>query len=112
MPRTNTPKKPLGVMIAFKPPPEALPGQRTRFYRRLTGYIDHSNYGKFKYKRPGLLNKVPHINPVDSLIIIRPEHEDEVVSLLNSEGATIYARRIILEDEDMEQLSKLPEKDD
>jgi len=106
--RETPDKKPLGVMIAFKPPPEAHSGQRARFYRRLTGYIDHSNHGKFKYQRAGLLDKVPYINPVDSLIIIRPEDEEDVVSLLKQEGATIYARRIILEDEDLEQLSKLP----
>ena len=108
MPREPPSKKPLGVMIAFRPPPEATPTQKTRFYRRLKGYIDFSNHGKFKYQRAGLLDKVPHINPVDSLIIIRPEDEEDVVSLLKQEGATIYARRIILEDEDMEQLSKLP----
>jgi hypothetical protein len=106
------PKKPLGIMIAFKLNPDISPSQRTQFYRRLTGYIDFSNYGKFRYRRPGLLDEIPHINPIKSLMIIAQEHEDKVLSFLRTEGAVVYARKMLLEKEDLEDLSEKPEKDD
>lgn len=55
---------------------------RTKFKRELLGYKDHSNMGKYNYKRKGLLSKIPNYRPIRSVIIIKEKDKTKILSLL------------------------------
>ncbi len=55
---------------------------RTQFKRELLGYKDHSNMGKYKYMREGVLSKIPNYRPIRSVIIIKETDKDKIISLL------------------------------
>ncbi len=55
------------------------PSARRKLHRRLYGYIDYSNNGRYKYERKGLLSRINHVkvnkatisvNDAEALIII------------------------------------------
>lgn len=50
------------------------PAEKMRFHRELYGYTDYSKFGKYKYSRPGLLTKIPHLNPTQSCVIVKRNH--------------------------------------
>jgi len=61
---------PIAVMFTFDTKNKKT---RTKFYRELYGCINSSNFGKYKYKRKGLLSDTNYIKPTNSTIII--EHK-------------------------------------
>ena len=55
---------------------------RNKFKRELLGYKDHSNMGKYSYKREGILSKIPNYRPIRSVIIIKERDKNKIISLL------------------------------
>ena len=82
--------------------------QESKLSRELYGYTDKSQYGKYTYKRPGILDKIPHIIPLGwrALLITRPQNARAVIKTLQEFQAQIYVRRIELEEEDLEMLAQ------
>jgi len=79
---------------------------RTQFKRELTGYVDHSNKGKYNYKRGGLLDQFPNIKPIRSVIIVKPEDEKKVVKFLKKFDSEYYVYDVILKNKDLKRLVK------
>jgi hypothetical protein len=75
-----------------------------RFQGELNGRDIRSNYGKYTYHREGLLDRIPHIKPVRSVIVVLPEFSGEILDLLRRYRAEIFARDIILERQDIRKL--------
>lgn len=93
-----------GKMIAFRVQANITQAKLNKFCREFYGYLDRSNKGKYAYKRKGFLDKFLHINPIRSLLIVRDEDCQKIVSFLEDYNAEIFVRSIILEAEDMKKL--------
>ena len=98
-----------GTIIAFRNKPKTPNKDLKRFCNRLYGYKDHSQKGKFLYKRKGLLGEIPHIliNPIRSVVIIKKKDAEQLLSFLKEFDVEIYAKDIILEKEDLEKFETI-----
>jgi hypothetical protein len=87
----------MGVIITFDISPRKVPRKKiVELHRKLYGYKDYSQHGKYEYKRPGLLNRIPHLNPNRSVIVVKKEDANKVVELLKEYTNQIFVRDIIL----------------
>ena len=93
-----------GKIIAFRVQSKTTQAKLNKFCRKFYGYNDKSCYGKYTYKRKGLLDDIPHINPIRSLLIVKNEDCDKVVLFLEKYNAEIFVRNVMLEETDMEKL--------
>ena len=69
---------------------KADPTTRSLFKRDLNGYIDTSNNGKYRYKREGLLQKIPHKSIIRSVLLVREKDKNKVTKLLNKYNAEYH----------------------
>lgn len=63
--------------------------QKTIIHQSLYGYTDHSNNGKYKYKREGLLNKYPNIKLNRGVFVININDKSKILSILRKNRANI-----------------------
>ena len=47
----------------------------------LWGYIDHSNYSRYTYKRKGLLDEIPYLKLAKAVIIVLEKDENNVTKI-------------------------------
>lgn len=80
--------------------------ERTQFNRKLIGYTDKSQFGKYSYKREGLMSRIPHVHVSNSLFIIREDDLDEIESFCKDLDVQLFIRRVILEKSDIKELSR------
>lgn len=66
------------------------------FCKRFYGYTDKSNYGKYKYKRSGFIEKIPHIKLIRGVIIVRNEDANKVIRFLKQYTPEIFVKTINL----------------
>lgn len=66
------------------------PTTRNKFKRELLGYTDHSNKGKYKYKRKGILQNIPHLRPIRSTIIIENKNKQKIIKFLQKYNAIYH----------------------
>ncbi len=80
---------------------------QVKLSRSLYGYVEKSFHSKYSYTRQGVLQDIPHIRPLDwrAVLVTKTDDAPKVIQLLEEHGAQIYARRIRLEEEDIDQLS-------
>ena len=92
-----------GVIITFDISTKSIQRKDiVSLHRKLYGYIDYSQNGKYKYHRQGILDKIPHLNPTRSVIITSKNHSQKIVDLLKKCTNNIFMREIILTEKDME----------
>lgn len=70
--------------------------ERSKLKRELLGYTDKSNNGQYRYQRNGLLQTIPNIRPIRSVIITKKEDSAKVQKLLKKYGAKTHIFDIIL----------------
>jgi len=63
--------------------------QKTTLHQTLYSYTDHSNGGKYKYQREGLLNKYPCIKLNRGVFIIDFNYKNKVFPVLKRSGANV-----------------------
>jgi len=56
---------------------------------KLIGHTNKSHFGKYQYKRKGLLDIIPHLKPSRGTIIIPLKESDSVLKLLKEYKAKI-----------------------
>ncbi|MFC1455074.1 hypothetical protein ACFLQI_03240 [Candidatus Undinarchaeota archaeon] len=78
----------------------------TAFHRRLYGYTDYSNHGKYQYERKGLLSEIPHLNPSRSVVILPKHKTGDVLTFLYEYGAKVFSIDVVLNDRQSKALSK------
>jgi hypothetical protein len=66
--------------------------------------VDRSNRGRYKYRRKGLLDSMPHYSPARGVLVVRGEDAPRLVSFLKKGKAEVYCRRIELEEGDAKRL--------
>ncbi len=96
--------KSLGKIIVFKMAPTNDRSTMNRFCRQFYGYLDRSSNYRYRYQRKGFLDDYPYIKPHKGVIVVRKEDAESILTFLESYDAEVYARDVILMEEDLEQL--------
>jgi len=73
-------------LIAFKLNKEVKSTQRTRFFGKLYGCTDKSYYGKYTYKKKGVLDDIPHRVLIRAVIMVREENVKELIDFHGDES--------------------------
>lgn len=79
--------------------------RRTELNRKLVGYMDFSNKGKYAYKRKGLMSEIKHIKPTKSAFIVEKGDESQIIKLLKSFGAVVKKHKITMSKADFNKNS-------
>ena len=77
-----------------------------RFLRELAGHNDKSNYGRYSYRKRGLLDDILHIKPVRCVIVVSSKESKPIISLLKKYSIDVYIRDIILTKSDVKILDR------
>ena len=93
-----------GILIAFRLS-EYDKNSASDLVKRLYGQETSSHGGKYRYRRKGLLEGVPHRRLIRGVIVLREEDEKSVVRLLRELGAEVHVRRVELTAEDRKALN-------
>ena len=69
--------------------------------KRLYGQATSSHGGRYRYRRRGLLDDVPHRRLIRGVLVLRAEDADRVAGRLRELGAELHVRRVELTEEDL-----------
>ena len=69
---------------------ESDPSTRTMIHRALYGYKDISNYGKYSYKRKGILQEIKHKKFVGSAIVVKKEDVPKLIKIFKKYSVDFY----------------------
>ena len=69
-----------------------------RVSQALFGFINKSNYGRYKYKREGALSGRWHVKLARGVVMVSREDEERVLRVLREFGAKFRVYRCVLED--------------
>jgi hypothetical protein len=72
--------------------------------KRLYGQETSSHGGRYRYRRRGLLDDIPHRRLIRGVLIVRTEDAGRVVELLRELGAEVHERTVTLTGEDRQVL--------
>ena len=62
--------------------------QRSIISKIVNGYADKSNYSRYNYKRPGLMDQIPHIKITKNTFIIKEKDLETILKELKKRRAT------------------------
>ena len=79
----------------------------SKFCQKFYGQDTSSHGGKYRYRRRGLLDSVPHRKLARGVIVLRTEDLDVVVEFLRDYTTEIHVRKMELSDYDEEVLKDL-----
>ena len=94
-----------GFLVAFRLPKGTPNRVYTHFQKKFYGQETSSHRGKYRYRRSGLLDEIPHNKLIRGVIIIRPVDLETVVGFLNEYEAEVYIRKVELVQADIELLT-------
>ena len=89
-----------GALIAFTVPTGSDRTRSSAFAKRFYGQETSTQQGRYRYRRHGLLDDIPHIKLIRGVIIVRTEDVEQVTSFLKRYSATYHVRIVELTDED------------
>ena len=92
-----------GRIVIYKMRKHLAPGMRSRLFQKLLGYEDKSNFGKYTYRRKGLLDRIPHISPARGVLIVRAKDVKKIFEFLKDK-AEVFSRKILLTKKDKKKL--------
>jgi hypothetical protein len=78
--------------------------ERNLFCQHFFGQETSSHQGKYRYRRKGLLDHIPHRKLIRGVLIIPSEYSAEVVEFLDRYNAEVYVREVVLTSEDAQML--------
>ena len=70
------------------------PQEKTYITRKLFGFEDKSNNGKYTYKRKGLLKNIKHEKWNKAAILIDSKNEEKVTKILRKFGLKVLIARL------------------
>ena len=70
------------------------------FCKKFYGQNTSSHKGRYRYRRKGFLDCIPHKKLIRGAIIVRLTDSERIISFLKEYDAEVYARDIILTDDD------------
>jgi hypothetical protein len=71
-----------------------------QFCKKFYGQDTSSHRGKYRYRRQGLLDNIPHIKLIGGVIIVTKDSAESVIDFLRGHEAEFYIRDVILMHED------------
>ena len=82
--------------------------QRTtnRFCQRFYGQDATSHGGRYRSHKRGLLEDIPHVKLIRSVIIVAEEDAEKVIDFLKEYNAEIHVREVVLTPRDEQALRK------
>jgi len=67
------------------------PSQKVELCRKLYGYKNYSNHGKYVYVRKGLIHKLGFKRLLDSVILANHRAYPEIMDTLKKYGTKVYS---------------------
>jgi hypothetical protein len=83
--------------------------ERNLFCQHFFGQETSSHQGKYRYRRKGLLDHIPHRKLIRGVLIIPSEYSGEVVEFLDRYNAEVYIRDVVLTSNDVQMLELIEE---
>lgn len=99
IPARNSEMEDTGCLIVFKLQKEMKSTPRAKFFSGLYGGLNKSNYGRYTYRRKGLLDEMPHIRLSRAVIIVRTKDKEKILEFLQDK-ACVEIREVILQKKD------------
>ncbi len=96
----------MGKIIVFRFPKKTNQKSLNQFCKKFYGQETSSHGGKFRYKRKGLLDNIPHIKLIGGVVIVSNGNADRLIQFLKEYDAEFFVRDVILLPEDEIILSK------
>lgn len=88
-----------GTIIAFR----IMKGNQKKaneFCKKFFGQETSCQHGKYRYRRKGLLDKIPHRKLIRGVLIFREEDAKKAISFLKSYNAEVHVRKAELTKDD------------
>ncbi|MCL5800600.1 MAG: hypothetical protein M1341_04720 [Candidatus Thermoplasmatota archaeon] len=73
-------------------------------YRKLYGYNNSSDYGKYHTRVPGLLDRKKHLRYPNEAILLQSGEEQDVIDFLERNMAEVFCWEVILSHKEKELL--------
>lgn len=93
-----------GKLIAFRVFRNTDVATTNRFCQKFYGQDTSSHGGKYRYHKKGLLEDIPHVKLIRSVIIVSTRDAKEVIKFLREFNAEVHVRDVILTPEDRKAL--------
>ena len=106
----NTPHVKGTILIFTLPPGTSLDAHR-RFRKRIYGEETSCGRGRYRYRRKGLLDKVPHVKLYTGVVIVRKEDARQVAAAVRENGGECAQREVSLTRRDWKILFKMPREE-
>ena len=95
-----------GVLVAFRVMKGSSHALTNQFCKKFYGQDTSSHGGKYRYRRPGFLDDIPHHKLIRGVLVLREKDADRVVKFLDQYNAEIHVRSVTLTKNDIEALSE------
>ncbi|MGI0156319.1 MAG: hypothetical protein ACREDE_09360 [Thermoplasmata archaeon] len=82
------------VIVVFRLPPKVPNLVATRFCQRLYGQSVSSWGGKYRYRRTGVLDGIPHRKLLRGVVVLRGSDLSSIRAVLDKFGASVEVRVI------------------
>ncbi len=94
------------VVLVFRLPPKVPNVRASQFCQRLYGQSVSSWGGKYRYRRKGVLDGIPHRKLLRGVVVLRRSDSGPVLSVLEAFRAVVEVRVIQPTPEDLTTLRK------
>lgn len=94
------------VILVFHLPERMKNSDLGKFVKRFYGQETSTQNGKYRYRRKGILDNIPHRKLLRGVIIIRETDLENVMKLLKQWNAVVYQRKIEPTEEDIKVLQE------
>lgn len=94
------------IILVFHLPSGMKNSDLGKFVKRFYGQETSTHSGKYRYRRRGLLDSIPHRKLLRGVIIIRKSDLENVMKLLIQWKAVVYQRIIEPTEEDLKMLQE------
>lgn len=96
----------LGRLVVFHLPEGSPRAAHRHFARRVVGEATSSWGGKYRYRRKGLLEEVPHVPLHTGVVLLLPEHAVGLSRRIREEGGVVEVRTVELTRSDERTLNR------
>jgi len=91
----------IGSIIVFRFKEKTEQKSINQFCKKFYGQNTSSHGGKYRYRRQGLLDNIPHIKLIGGVIIVAKNSAGKLIDFLREYNAEFYIRDVILLHDDV-----------
>lgn len=97
-----------GTLLVFFLPPRSPLGAHRTFRRAIYGEETSSWSGRYRYRRRGLLDDLPHVLLYTGVVLVREEDGERLRRTIQRSGGTVIRRTVRLTSADARALALRP----